>query len=76
MSRGFVKVRVKWKTALKRRLENVTQDGSILRSLNSKKSLGNDPYPRTITKANNVLSNHNLDTSKAPKQQKPNCQQN
>jgi hypothetical protein len=26
--------------------------------LNTQQSLGNDEYPRTITKANNVLSNH------------------
>jgi len=49
--------------------ENASQDkyGSILRSLNSQKSLGNDQYPRTITEANNVLSNHNFDTTRLKK---------
>ena len=59
-------------------LENASQDkyGSILRSLNSQKSLGNYQYPRTITEANNVLSNHNFDTTRLQKHQKPNRQQN
>ena len=59
-------------------LENASQDkyGSILRSFNSQKSLRNDQYPRTITEANNVLSNHNFDTTRLQKHQKPNRQQN
>ena len=35
--------------------------GSLLKNLNSQKSLGNDQYPKTITEANNVLSNHRFD---------------
>jgi len=44
--------------------------------LNSQKSLGNDQHLRTIMEANNVLSNHNLNTTRAQKQQKPNRQRN
>jgi len=45
-------------------LENTSQDkyGSILRS--------------SITEANNVLSNHNFDTTRSQKHQKTNRQQN
>jgi len=39
-------------------------------------SLKNDQYSRNIMEANNVLSNHNFDTPRSQKQQKPNCQQN
>ena len=44
-------------------LENSDQGkyGSIIQSLNSQKSLGNDQYPRTIVETNNVLSNHKFD---------------
>jgi hypothetical protein len=47
-------------------LENSDQEkyGSILRNLNSQKSLGNDQYPRTIVETNNVLSNHRFDVSR------------
>ena len=38
--------------------------GSLLKGLNSQKSLGHDHYPRTISEANNVLSNHNYDEIK------------
>ena len=37
--------------------------GSILTGLNTQQSLGNDQYPKSITKANNVLSNHRFDTN-------------
>jgi len=49
--------------------ENASQGKywSILRSLNSQKSLGNDHYPRTITEANNVLSNNIFDTTRLQK---------
>jgi hypothetical protein len=52
-------------------LENADQDkyGSILNNLNSQKSLGNDQYPRTIVKTNNVLSNHKFDINKGKKQE-------
>jgi hypothetical protein len=44
-------------------LENAdrTKYGSLLTGLNTQQSLGNDQYPRTVTEANNVLSNHKLD---------------
>jgi hypothetical protein len=47
-------------------LENADQDkyGSLLKGLNSQKSLGHDQYPRMVTKANNVLSNHRFDPTK------------
>jgi hypothetical protein len=47
-------------------LENADQDkyGSLLKGLNSQKSLGHDQYPRLVTEANNVLSNHCFDLSK------------
>jgi hypothetical protein len=35
--------------------------GSLLMGLNTQQSLGNDQYPKTVTEANNVLSNHWLD---------------
>lgn len=41
-----------------------TKYGSILTGLNTQQSLGNDQYPKTITEANNVLSNHKFDTVK------------
>jgi hypothetical protein len=45
-------------------LENADKSryGSILTGLNTQQSLGNDQYPKTISEANNVLSNHKLDT--------------
>jgi hypothetical protein len=47
-------------------LENADQDkyGTILKNLNSQKSLGNDQFPRTIVKTNNVLSNHKFNVIK------------
>jgi hypothetical protein len=42
--------------------------GSLLKGLNSQKSLGHDQYPRTLSEANNVLSNHKLDATKQNKQ--------
>ena len=46
-------------------LDNADQSkyGSILMGLNTQQSLGNDQYPRSITEANNVLSNHKFDKS-------------
>jgi hypothetical protein len=38
--------------------------GSIIEGLVTQKSLKNDQYPKTITEANNVLSNHRFDTPK------------
>ena len=47
-------------------LENADQTkyGSILSGLSTQQSLGNDQYPKMITEANNVLSNHRFDFSK------------
>ena len=47
-------------------LENADQTkyGSILTGLNTQQSLGNEQYPRTVTDANSVLSNHRFDFSK------------
>jgi hypothetical protein len=51
--------------------ENADQDkyGTILNNLNSQKSLGNDQFPRTIVKTNNVLSNHKFDIIKKKQEQ-------
>ena len=51
-------------------VENSDHDkyGSIIQSLNSQKSLGNDQYPKTIFYMNHVLSNHKFDISKHKKQ--------
>ena len=38
--------------------------GSLLTGLHTQQSLNNDQYPRTITDANNVLSNHRFDNVK------------
>ena len=59
-------------------LENSDQDkyGSILRNLNSQKSLGNDQYPRTIVETNNVLSNHKFDVTKGKKHDHKNTKPN
>jgi hypothetical protein len=43
---------------------NQSKYGSILSSLNTQQSLGNDQYPKSIGKANNVLSNHRFDAIK------------
>ena len=50
-------------------LENADKSkyGSILAGLNTQKSLNNDQYPKTITEANNVLSNHCFDDYKSNK---------
>jgi hypothetical protein len=41
--------------------------GTILAGLHTQQSLNNDQYPRTITDANNVLSNHHFDNIKSNK---------
>jgi hypothetical protein len=38
--------------------------GPILKGLSTQQSLSNDQYPRTITNANNVLSNHPFENFK------------
>ena len=52
--------------------------GSILKGLSTQQSLSNDQYPRTITNANNVLSNHPFDnfTSSNKKGNKDNNKNN
>ena len=47
-------------------LENSEHDKyqSIIQSMNSQKSLGNDKYPRNIVDKNNVLSNHKFGINK------------
>jgi hypothetical protein len=37
--------------------------GSILTGLNTQQSLGNNQYPKSVTEANNVLSNHRFDVT-------------
>jgi hypothetical protein len=37
------------------------QYGFVLTNLNSQKSLGNDQYPKTLIKLNNVLGSHRFD---------------
>ena len=37
--------------------------GTIIRNLNSQKSLKNDQFPKTIVDANSVLSNHQFDNN-------------
>jgi hypothetical protein len=44
-----------------------TKYGSILAGLNTQQSLGKIQYPKTVTEANNVLSNHKLDTTNKSK---------
>jgi len=46
-------------------LENASQSkyGSLLKNLNSQKSLGNNQYPKTIVDAFEVLSNHKFDNA-------------
>jgi hypothetical protein len=39
--------------------------GLILKGLSTQQSLSNDQYPRTVTDANNVLSNHPFDNFKS-----------
>ena len=48
-------------------LENADQakHGSILSGLDTQNSLGNDRYPKTVSEANSVLSNHRFDTNKS-----------
>jgi hypothetical protein len=43
---------------------NQTKYGSILTGLITQQSLCNDQYPKTITEANNVLSNHRFDVAR------------
>jgi hypothetical protein len=44
-------------------LENAdrTKYGSLLNGLNTQQLLGNNQYPKSVTEANNVLSNHRMD---------------
>jgi hypothetical protein len=51
-------------------LENTDQAkfGSLLKGLNSQKSLGHDQYPRLLSESNNVLSNHLFDVDASNKQ--------
>ena len=51
---------------------NQTKYGSILTGLNTQKSLGNDQYRKSITEANNVLSNHKFDSFKPQQTKKHN----
>jgi hypothetical protein len=46
-------------------LENADQNkyGTLMRNLNSQKSLGNDQYPKTVVDACEVLSNHKSDNA-------------
>jgi hypothetical protein len=46
-------------------LDNADQSkyGSILTGLNTQQTLGNEQYPKTITYANSMLSNHRLDNA-------------
>ena len=48
-------------------LENADQKkyGTVLKNLNSQKSLGNDQYPKKLIEATNVLSNHWYDSTKS-----------
>jgi hypothetical protein len=47
-------------------LESADQSkyGSILSGLDTQNSLGNNQYPKTVSEANSVLSNHRFDTNK------------
>jgi hypothetical protein len=47
-------------------LNNADQSkyGTILIGLNTQQTLGNEQYPKTITDANSVLSNHKFDNWK------------
>jgi hypothetical protein len=58
-------------------LENTDQAkyGSLLKGLNSQKSLGHDQYPRLLSESNNVLSNHRFyaNASNKQKQQDQDC---
>jgi hypothetical protein len=60
-------------------LENAdkTKYGTLVSGLESQFSLGNDQYPKTLTDANNVLSNHKFDQAYADlkKKQKQQRQQ-
>ena len=48
-------------------MENADQTkyGTILSGLDTQNSLGNDQYPKTVSEANSVLSNHRFDSTKA-----------
>jgi hypothetical protein len=50
--------------------------GSILIGLNTQQTLGNKQYPKTITDANSVLSNHRFDNSTSGNKNKINIQTN
>jgi hypothetical protein len=49
-------------------LENADQAkyGTILSGLDTQNSLGNDQYPKTVSEANSILSNHCFDSIKSP----------
>jgi hypothetical protein len=53
-------------------LENADQAkyGSLLKGLNSQKSLGHDQYPKVLSETNNVLSNHRFDADATNKKDK------
>ena len=44
--------------------------GSIMTGLNTQQSLGNNQYPKSITKSNSVLSNHWFDVTNKPNNHK------
>lgn len=50
--------------------------GTIMTNLQSQKSLGNEQYPKTITEANNVLSNHKFDNFSRTTSNRENPRQN
>jgi hypothetical protein len=58
-------------------LENADQakHGSLLKGLNSQKSLGHDQYPKLLSETNNVLSNHRFDANATNKHEKLERQQ-
>ena len=49
-----------------------TKYGSLIQGLQTQQSLGNNQYPKTITEANNVLSEHKFDTAQQPRKSKTN----
>ena len=46
--------------------------GTLLTGLHTQTSLKNNQYPKTITEANNVLSNHRFDNAGKQQHHKPN----
>jgi hypothetical protein len=47
-----------------------TKYGSLLKGLNSQKSLGHDQYPKLLSESNNVLSNHRFDVNQSNKKER------